>query len=559
MFQYIVKRLLLMLITLFGIMVITFVLTRLTPGEPAAVGQKATASSTVGYEDLIEQNRRMLGLDKPLIINLDFEDREYLAKRALHDFLRPSKFWQDDAAKRLRMASTIALKPALDMAERLRNVDGPIDHEFKPAKDFDKQVDVETSLGRLADLLPALAQHRPTHLQKASVEEKLAFWNTWNGENESRFAEDRVRQTVADYLDGKLPATEVLQLGGYAVPHLVAALDSQDDELVRRANDGLSGLTGFNFLSQPSAFQEEKPEIIQRWKTFYNRERVRFRDFNTAQKVLHILTNTQFGIWTAQVVKFDFGTSYKHKRSVTRLMLERIPVSIMLAGLSIFFSYLIAIPLGIFSAVKRGTGTDKLVTVVLFILYALPTFWVAQMLLLTLTGGPTPWGGEWPELFPTRGLNSEGLHWRAADPAAIKDLLLHLVLPVASLTYGSLAFLSRQMRSSMLDSISQDYVRTAEAKGLHPRTVIFKHVLRNSLIPILTLSATLLPELFAGSIIIESIFSIPGMGLLSFEAILYRDYPVVNAILVFSAALTLVGILLADLSYALADPRIKYE
>lgn len=548
-----------MLITLFGIMVITFVLTRLTPGEPAAVGQKATASSTVGYEDLIEQNRRMLGLDKPMLFNLNFEDREFLARRALHDFLRPSKFWQDDASKRLRMVSTIAMKPALDMADRLSKVDGPIDHEFEPTNDLDKQVDVEQSMQRLVELMPALAQHRPEGLGEKPVDEQLAYWKKWYDENEERFEPAKVEQTVQSYLDGNVEATDVQKLGGYTIPLLVKGLESPDDAVVLRANNALSGLTGFNFLSQPAAFKEEKPEIIQRWKTFYNRESIRFRDFNTFQDVMHILTNTQFGVWTAQVVKFDFGTSYKHKRSVTRLMLERIPVSVMLAGLSIFFSYLISIPLGIFSAVKRGSGTDKLVTVALFVLYALPTFWVAQMLLLTLTGGPTPWGGEWPELFPTRGMNSEGLDWRTADPQAIKDLILHLILPVTSLTYGSLAFLSRQMRSSMLESISQDYVRTAEAKGLHPRVVIFKHVLRNSLIPIITLSATLLPQLFAGSIIIESIFSIPGMGLLSFEAILYRDYPVVNAILVFSAALTLVGILIADLSYALADPRIKYE
>ncbi|PKL11150.1 MAG: hypothetical protein CVV50_06105, partial [Spirochaetae bacterium HGW-Spirochaetae-6] len=345
------------------------------------------------YEDLIEQNRRMLGLDKPLIFNFDFEDREYLARRALHDFLRPSKFWQDDAAKRLRMVSTIAVKPALDFGDRLLKVEGAIDFEFEPTRDVDKQVDVEQSLQRLVALLPALAQHRPSGLGDLPAQEQLGYWKAWYAENAERFTDANVRQTVARYVSGEVEATEVQQLGGYSIPHLVAALDSRDDAAILRANNALSGLTGFNFLSQPAAFQAEKAEIVQRWKTFYNRESIRFQDFSTFRDILHIFTNTQFGIWTLQVVKFDFGTSYKYKRSVTRLMLERIPVSVMLAGLSILFSYLISIPLGIFSAVKKGTTTDKLVTVVLFVLYALPSFWVAQMLLLTLTGGPTPWGG----------------------------------------------------------------------------------------------------------------------------------------------------------------------
>jgi peptide/nickel transport system permease protein len=244
---------------------------------------------------------------------------------------------------------------------------------------------------------------------------------------------------------------------------------------------------------------------------------------------------------------------------VNQLLLERIPVSMIISALSIFFSYIIAIPLGIFSAARKNSAGDKLVTVALFVLYSLPSFWVAQMLLMSLTGGPTPWGAEWPDLFPTRGMNGEEYNWRTGGMRDIIDLLWHLVLPTICLTYGSLAFLSRQMRAAMLEVINQDFIRTARAKGLAPSAVIFKHTVRNSLIPIITISAGLLPELFAGAIIIEQIFTIPGMGLLSFEAILNRDYPVINSILFFSALLTLLGILLADIGYALVDPRISYD
>ena len=191
-------------------------------------------------------------------------------------------------------------------------------------------------------------------------------------------------------------------------------------------------------------------------------------------------------------------------------------------------------------------------TVFLFILYSLPTFFVAQMLIIFTTGG------EYPLIFPTSHLSS-------ASPddypfgSAWLDYAWHLVLPVTVLTYGSFAYISRQMRSSMLEVIRQDYIRTARAKGLSERKVIFKHALRNSLIPILTMLASLLPHLISGSVIIESIFSIDGMGKLGFESVINRDYPVILGISFFSAGLTLVGIFFSDLSYALVDPRISYE
>jgi peptide/nickel transport system permease protein len=212
---------------------------------------------------------------------------------------------------------------------------------------------------------------------------------------------------------------------------------------------------------------------------------------------------------------------------------------------------MIAIPLGVFSAVKRYTLADKTTTVMLFILYSLPSFWVANMLILLVGGGVF-------DIFPTRFLHSPG----AEDFTTIKRLLdwvWHLVLPVTCLTFGGLAFLSRQMRVGMLEVIRSDYVRTARAKGVSEMMVVFKHSLRNAVIPILTLAASLLPALFGGSIIIEEIFTIRGLGQLSFEAILNRDYPIINAVFVISAILTLVGILLADISYVLVDPRIKFD
>ncbi len=260
----------------------------------------------------------------------------------------------------------------------------------------------------------------------------------------------------------------------------------------------------------------------------------------------------RYGIWLKQVVTLDFGTSYKDHRPVIEKIAERLPITIELNLISIFLVYLIAIPIGVYSAVEQGTIRDKIMTVILFILYSLPNFWVAVLLIMFVGGG------DFLDWFPIYGISSPGMEG-AALPVRLWDHLWHLVLPVFCLSYGGLAGLSRFMRAGMLEVIRQDYIRTARAKGLPEKLVIFKHAMRNSIIPIITLMGYLLPAMLGGSIIIESIFSIPGMGQLSFEAVLSRDYPVVMAIATISAMLTLLGILISDLLYVWADPRITYE
>ena len=278
-------------------------------------------------------------------------------------------------------------------------------------------------------------------------------------------------------------------------------------------------------------------EIIEQTKKLYGLD-----------KPIHI----RYWIWLKQVATLNFGESYKDHRPVIKIILERLPVSLQLSFISIFLVYLISVPLGVFSAVKQKSLSDRIITLILFILYSLPNFWVAMMLILFFGGG------KFLSWFPVYGLNSEGAE---ALPfwGWLIDRIWHLVLPVACLTYGGLAYISRQQRAAMLEVIRQDYIRTARAKGLSEKLVVFKHALRNSLIPIITLSAALFPAMLGGSVIIESIFSIPGMGKLGFDAILARDYPVIMGIATISAFLTLLGILVADIVYTLIDPRISFE
>lgn len=265
-------------------------------------------------------------------------------------------------------------------------------------------------------------------------------------------------------------------------------------------------------------------------------------------KPIHV----QYLHWLKKIVTLDFGRSYKDNRPVWDKIKERLPITIQLNIISILLGYFLAIPLGIYSSTHEYSFSDKLLTVVLFILYSLQSFWVATILILYLCGG------DYLHVFPLTGLNSinaaqMGLgHW-------LMDRLWHLVLPVFCLTYGELAFVSRLMRAGMLETIRQDYIRTARAKGLTEKAVIYKHAFRNSLIAIVTVLGFLLPAMLGGSVIIESIFTIPGMGQLGFQAILSRDYPVVMAIATIAAFLTMIGLLLSDVLYAVVNPTISLE
>lgn len=259
----------------------------------------------------------------------------------------------------------------------------------------------------------------------------------------------------------------------------------------------------------------------------------------------------QYGKWVKRLVTLDFGESYYNHRPVLENIKHAFPITIFLNVLTIFIIYGVSIPIGIFTALRPQTWWDYGSAVFLFILYSLPSFWVAALLMAYLAGG------DYLNLFPIIGISSFGasqLPWYQY----VGNIAWHLVLPIVCLTYGSFAFLARFARSNMLEVIHQDFIRTARAKGLSEWTVVIRHGFRNSLVPLVSLMSTLLPALLGGSVIIEQIFSIPGMGRLGFQSILQRDYPTIMAIISIEAFLTLVSILIADVMYAVVDPRIRY-
>ncbi|MDD5428160.1 MAG: ABC transporter permease [Candidatus Omnitrophica bacterium] len=252
--------------------------------------------------------------------------------------------------------------------------------------------------------------------------------------------------------------------------------------------------------------------------------------------------------WLRRVVVFDFGRSYVDDRPVSEKIAERIPITLLINILSMVLILFIGIPMGVLSAVRRGSFLDKSTTVIAFTGFSVPEFWLA-LLLMSLFSITLGW-------LPISGIKSLDFEYYSLG-AKILDVARHLILPVAIAAFGSLAGISRYMRSAMVGVIHQDYIRTARAKGLKGSQVIYKHALKNAILPVITILGLSVPGLIGGSVIFESIFAIPGMGRLFYESVMARDYPTIMGILTIGAFLTLLGNLLADIAYSYADPRIR--
>ncbi|WLD58034.1 ABC transporter permease [Salinispirillum sp. LH 10-3-1] len=254
--------------------------------------------------------------------------------------------------------------------------------------------------------------------------------------------------------------------------------------------------------------------------------------------------HVQYARWLARTLKGDFGVSYIRKRPVGQMIWERLGNTMILMGVSLLLAAAVAIPVGILSAQKPYSPMDYTVTTGSFLGIATPDFWLALMLIMLFSVhlGWTPVGG----------MSTLGADF------SLLDRLHHLILPSIVLATASMASLMRYTRASMLEVLHQDYIRTARAKGFRERTVVYKHGLRNGLIPVITIFGLLLPNLVGGSVVVEKIFSWPGLGMMFIDATFQRDYPVIMALVMIGAVVTIIGNLIADVLYAVVDPRIEY-
>lgn len=254
----------------------------------------------------------------------------------------------------------------------------------------------------------------------------------------------------------------------------------------------------------------------------------------------------QYAVWLGQLVRGNFGYAYSYHQSVASLIAVNLPRTLILVVTAIAISHVLAIIIGTYQAAHRGEPIDHVLTALLYFLYAMPTFWLGVLMVSVFAIG-LGW-------FPAGGLYNHLL-----THATVGSYALHMILPVSVLVIGSVAGWGRYMRSSMSESLVQDYIRTARAKGLNERAILVHHALKNSLLPLITLVGMSLPALFSGALIIEIIFNYPGMGLLFWNAAQQRDYPILLGIVIMVGVLTIMGNLLADLLYAVVDPRIQYR
>lgn len=249
----------------------------------------------------------------------------------------------------------------------------------------------------------------------------------------------------------------------------------------------------------------------------------------------------QYGIWVNNLIHLNLGYSYKLDQPVTALLAQRIPKTMFLVGSSLVLAIIIAVPLGVVMAVRRNKVDDYVLTGLSFIFYSMPSFWLGILLI---------------------GLFSLTLNWlpyeAPQDQISVFSQLNGMVLPVATLTLVTVALFSRYMRSSVLEQSIQDYVRTARAKGLSHRAVLIRHVVRNALMPVITLIGLSLGGILSGAVVVEEVFNYPGMGLLFFQSAVTDDFPVLLGVSVVVAIATVVGNLIADVLYAVVDPRIRY-
>ena len=323
--------------------------------------------------------------------------------------------------------------------------------------------------------------------------------------------------------------------------------------LVRRIAIGLFTLLLISFVvyglirNMPGTPLTTDPAMMDPSKQISSEEIVRLEKLYGFDKPWY----QAYFVWLGNVVQLDLGRSISQNNApVAKLIAERVPATMLLSVSSLVLTYLLSIPIGLWATVKSGTTAERILSSILYMLYSMPSF-VAALFLQILLAVKLGW-------LPLFGMTSDGYE-TLSMVGRTWDIFLHAAMPVACFTYGSLAYYSRFIRANMQEVIRQDYIRTAKAKGLPSHQIVVHHAFRNTLIPLVTLIGLTLPSLLSGAVILEQIFTWPGMGRLYFEAIGRRDYDTIMGLTLMFSVLTLMGQLLADVLYAVVDPRVTYH
>lgn len=404
--------------------------------------------------------------------------------------------------------------------------------------------------------------------EKNALQRMIAQYGNWEYISDYHLA---VKQLYLSYDRLQADSATINQFGKNTVQKAVSLSENDALTLITAYDPFMieSKLKGLNSIFTQFHFFAEQKTLLATATERYNAVLANKTTWKNYIPAIHFYTYNQYHRWifgdgnwlTAKgsaysrgIIRGDFGLSYQTQLPITQVIRERVPWSLTFTFISVVLAYLISLPIGIRAAAKKNSLFDRTSSVVLFILYSIPTFWFATLLLMAFANPHAM------DVFPASGVQPvTGIPDEANFLERIRLHLPYMILPTICYTYSQLAFLSRITRVSTLEVISQDYIRTARAKGLSEGTVIYKHAFRNSLLPVITVFSNILPLAIGGSVILETIFTIPGMGREIFYAINNKDYPMIVTVFTITGILTLIGYLIADILYAVADPRISYS
>lgn len=528
MIRYTLRRIGRMIPALVGVVLVTFALIHLAPGDPVQAELGGEMSREAVSDEAVETFRRAYFLDLPLFLNTEISDVRHRMRALVAQLGDPAR-----RAEHVRAIARVGAAGLPYIIPQLENL---------------PETARQVALEGLAEVAERMGVSEEISRAPTPLDGWHHFWEQYYLD----FKPGRARRLALSLLDRDNPhaAAELRRLDTFALAQIIPMFedlppDGNTLRLVQRVAEATDRPAIYS-LHQPYA---ERQRVLDDWLEWWWLRRLEYVELSHGEHLLGAITETRFAKWVTRVVTLDFGRSSRDGRPIIEKLEEKLPVTLLLSLTATLLAYLLAVPLGVFSALRAGSRSDRIVTFVLFVLYSLPSFWVATLAIRYFAGlGYLDW-------FPLRGLRSEGWEtwplWRQ-----LADTAWHMVLPVFCLTYGSLAVLSRYQRVAMLEVLRQDFIRTARAKGLSRARVIWGHALRNGLIPVVTLLGLQIPYLIGGSVVVERIFTIEGMGLETFEAIRTRDYNWILAVSVLSAVLTMVGLLLSDILYAFIDPRM---
>jgi peptide/nickel transport system permease protein len=403
----------------------------------------------------------------------------------------------------------------------------------------------------LAQLAPLAARFlSPERLEAVAGTDELALWGEIFEERRLDFRDTHVRRLVRRLAAGRSRhAPEQLRaLGTFTLPVLFETLSETRDP---DARERLLALLRDVVPEAPAArLSPTDPRALAAWDEWWFVHRLDYVVLGPIERRVAVVTEARYGRWVARLLTLRLGTSMRDGRPIVDKLTARGGVTLALAALAATVAFVLAVPLGLAGAMRRGSRFDRWLTSGAFVLYALPVVWVGTLLSRALCGPPGL------SVFPAGGLVSSGAE--AAGPLALGlDVAWHLVLPVACLAYPSLIVLSRHQRSAALEVIGADYVRTARAKGVPELQVVRRHVLRNALLPVVTLVGMELPLLLGSTVIVEEVFALPGLGRETLAAVAARDVPWLVAVTAATCVLSAVGLLATDLAHAVIDPRVR--